>query len=98
VASEDLERVTGLGRYELARQFRMTYGTSPHRYSVLRRLERARRRIRLGEPLAQVALQTGFADQAHFTRMFHANFGMPPGRYATLHGAPGPLAQKGQQL
>ena len=85
VASEELERITGLSRYELARHFRSKLGTSPYRYGLLRRLDSARRRIRDGEALAQVALQTGFADQAHFTRMFHANFGMPPGRYAQLH-------------
>jgi AraC-like DNA-binding protein len=89
VGSAELERATGLSRYELARQFRLSYGTSPYRYSVLRRLERARRRIRAGDPLAQVALDSGFADQAHFTRTFHANFGMPPGRYAALHAAGG---------
>lgn len=83
--SKELERITGLSRYELARQFRVAYGTSPYRYGLLRRLEDARRLLRSGEPLAQVALEAGFADQAHFTRMFRANFGMPPGRYASLH-------------
>ena len=87
VRSSELERATGLTRYELARQFRAAYGTSPYRYSVLRRLDRAREALRGAQPLAQVALQTGFADQAHFTRAFGAAYGMPPGRYARLHAA-----------
>lgn len=33
VRSEDLEAVTNLDRYEIARQFRRLLGTSPHRYS-----------------------------------------------------------------
>ena len=38
VRSSELEAVTGLTRYELARQFRVRYGTSPYRYLLMRRL------------------------------------------------------------
>jgi AraC-like DNA-binding protein len=85
VRSAELEAVTGLSRYELARQFRALYGTSPYRYSLLRRLDFARDRLRGGMPLVEVALTAGFADQAHFTRMFRSAFGVTPGRYARLH-------------
>jgi AraC-like DNA-binding protein len=88
VRSAELERVTGLSRYELARQFRVVYGTSPYRYSLLRRLDFARVGLRRGERLVEVALAAGFADQAHFTRLFGATYGLPPGRYALLSGAP----------
>jgi AraC-like DNA-binding protein len=84
VRSSDLEAVSGLSRYELARQFRAAFGTSPYRYSVLRRLDLARAALARHVPLAQVAADAGFADQAHFTRTFKAAFGMPPGRYAAL--------------
>jgi AraC-like DNA-binding protein len=85
VRSAELEAVTGLSRYDLARQFRTCYGTSPYRYSVFRRLDFARGRLRLDAPLADLALSAGFADQAHFTRMFRSTYGMTPGRYAQLH-------------
>jgi AraC-like DNA-binding protein len=84
VRSAELEAVSGLSRYELARQFRLSYGTSPYRYSLMRRLAFARARLAGGTPLAEVALAAGFADQAHFTRMFGSAFGVPPGRYARL--------------
>jgi AraC-like DNA-binding protein len=87
VASEELESVTGFSRYELARQFRAAYGTSPYRYSLLRRLDLGRDALARGEALAQTALNAGFADQAHFTRRFTQAFGMPPGRWAQLHAA-----------
>jgi AraC-like DNA-binding protein len=87
VRSAELETVTGLSRYELARQFRALYGTSPYRYSLLRRLDFARDGLHCGEPMVDVALAAGFADQAHFTRMFTSTYGMPPGRYALLHAA-----------
>jgi hypothetical protein len=84
VRSAELEDVTSLTRYE-ARQFRAVYGTSPYRYSVLRRLDFARAALRRGQPVVDVALTAGFADQAHFTRMFRSTYGLPPGRYALLH-------------
>src|SRR5205807_6852420 len=50
------------------------YGTSPYRYSLLRRLDFARDGLRRGEHLVDLALAAGFADQAHFTRMFASTF------------------------
>jgi len=87
VRSVELEAVTGLSRYELARQFRASYGISPYRYSLMRRLDFARNRLGSGMPLVEVALAAGFADQAHFTRMFRSTFGVTPGRYARLRRA-----------
>ena len=84
VHSSELENITGLSRYDLSRQFKKVLGTSPYRYSVNRRLDSARRLILQGLPLIELALATGFADQAHFSRLFKAAFGMPPGKYAAL--------------
>jgi AraC-like DNA-binding protein len=86
VRSAELESVTGLTRYELARQFRMMCGTSPYRYLLMRRLDYARDQLALRRPLVEVAFDAGFADQAHFTRMFKASFGVTHARYAALRG------------
>ena len=50
----------------------------------MRRLERARQMIARGESLAGAALETGFADQAHFTRHFKRAYGITPGRWSSL--------------
>jgi AraC-like DNA-binding protein len=97
VQSREVEMVTGLDRHQFARQFRAVYGTSPYRYSVMRRLDAARGRLRDARPVAEIALEAGFADQAHFTRTFKSAFGMTPGRYVKLcaarpAGAPSQLA------
>jgi AraC-like DNA-binding protein len=84
IGSEMLEAATGLDRYDLARQFRRLLGTSPHRYLVMRRLDRAKRLITEGSSLAEAAIGSGFADQAHFTRHFRRAFGMTPGRWMAL--------------
>lgn len=84
VASEELEKITGLDRFALARHFRLASGTSPHRFQVGRRLARARALIAHGTPLSETAAATGFADQSHLTRHFVARFGLTPGRWAAL--------------
>ena len=84
VHSRELESVTGLSRYDLARQFRALLGTSPHRYLLMRRLDFARKRIQQSRRLVDVACDAGFADQAHFTRTFKAAFGLTPARYRAL--------------
>jgi AraC-like DNA-binding protein len=84
VASEELEQISGLDRFALARQFRTVFGTSPHRFQVGRRLVRARRMIMQGVPIATAAAAAGFADQSHFTRPFANRFGVTPGRWAAL--------------
>jgi AraC-like DNA-binding protein len=76
--------MTGLTRYELARQFRVMCGTSPYRYLLMRRLDFAREQLAPSRSLVEVALEAGFADQAHFSRMFKATFGITPTRYRAL--------------
>jgi AraC-like DNA-binding protein len=84
VASDELETVTGLDRFALARHFRAATGTSPHRYQIGRRLARAQAMIAAGAALSETAAATGFADQSHLTRHFAARFGLTPGRWAAL--------------
>src|SRR5262249_48165137 len=84
VHSAELESITGLSRYEMARQFRAMLGTSPYRYLLMRRLDYARELIHERRPLVDVACDAGFADQAHFTRVFKAAFGLTPARYRAL--------------
>lgn len=50
--------------------FRRSFGTSPHVYITARRVERAKQLIADGMPLCEVALECGFADQAHLSRVF----------------------------
>ncbi len=87
IGSEELERVSGLDHFTLARQFRSAFGTSPHRFQIGRRLARARSLIGRGMALVDAAASAGFADQSHLTRHFATRFGLTPGRWATLNRA-----------
>jgi len=71
----------GVGPTHLARGFKATFGIAPHAYVITRRLEAARDRILAGQPLADVASEVGFFDQAHLTRRFKRFLGVTPGRF-----------------
>ena len=82
-----LARRAGVSREHLARSFRGWYGTSLSEFLRDRRLARAWRRLVTTDwPLADVAIESGFADQSHLTRQMHAAYGLTPG---TLRGRSG---------
>jgi AraC-like DNA-binding protein len=69
---------------QVARAFTETFGITPHAYVIGRRLDAARTRILDGQPLADVASEVGFYDQAHLTRRFKRFLGTTPGQFG--HG------------
>lgn len=77
----DLARVAGMSRYQLIRAFRAVTGLTPHAWKLNQRINLARDQIRMGDDIAGVALGLGFADQAHFQRVFKAYAGITPGRF-----------------
>jgi len=78
---DDLEALSGLDRWTLARQFRAAFGTSPSRFRTMRQLDCVRRSLIRGTPLAQASLGAGFSDQSHMTRMFKRTYGLTPARW-----------------
>ena len=84
---EMLAREVGLSAAHFARAFKETLGRAPHQYLLAQRLERARRLLEsTALTLSDIAQRTGFADQAHFTRLFKRAFGTTPGALLrTLH-------------
>ncbi|MEJ2802218.1 AraC family transcriptional regulator [Comamonadaceae bacterium PP-2] len=78
----ELASLTGLSRYQLIRAFRVVTGMTPHAWQLNRRVNLARQRLpKEDDSLAAVAQDLGFADQAHFQRVFKAHAGVTPGRF-----------------
>jgi AraC-like DNA-binding protein len=77
-----LARSAGLSPFHLCRVFREAVGMTPHAYQTQVRVRRARSLLRAGMPIALVAAEAGFYDQAHLTRRFKQIVGLTPGRYA----------------
>jgi AraC family transcriptional regulator len=84
----DLAKVVALSRSHFSRAFKRTVGLSPMKYVIVRRVERAKAMISsTQEPLAEVALACGFADQAHLNRRFGSVVGVSPGRWRRSNAA-----------
>jgi AraC-like DNA-binding protein len=82
ISLEDASRASGVGVFHLIRLFQKHLGLTPYAYLTQVRIEKSRQLLRLGEPVAQVALDVGFADQAHFTKRFKQLTGTTPALYA----------------
>lgn len=80
----------GVHRVHFARAFRDHYGEPVGRLVRRLRLQRALRLLEGGLPLAQVALEAGYADQSHLTREVSRNIGLSPARLRKRNGEPPP--------
>jgi AraC-like DNA-binding protein len=74
-------RLYGMSREGFSRRFKKLYGIPPQSFQLLKKLNDARRFLRMGQSIAEVAVETGFADQSHLGRFFRRIFGVTPGRY-----------------
>jgi AraC-like DNA-binding protein len=79
ISLSQLAQITSLSPYHLVRVFHQAIGLPPHAYLNHVRLEHAKRRILVGDSIATVAYETGFADQSHLTRRFKQIYGVTPG-------------------
>ncbi len=70
-----------LSPFYFQRLFLGKTGVSPHDYLVQYRIRQARGLLSKGRSIAEVALDTGFVDQSHFTRSFKRVMGVTPGAY-----------------
>ncbi|SEQ41756.1 AraC-type DNA-binding protein [Pseudomonas sp. NFACC02] len=86
VSLDQLEQASDTDRWRLSRDFRALFGTSPHRYLTLRRLDLVRHSIAQGVSLSDASVMAGFSDQSHMTRHFVKTFGYPPGRWLKMLG------------
>jgi AraC-like DNA-binding protein len=78
----DFARLAGMSRSHFSRAFRTTTGLPPHRWHLNARIRRAQELLLDNAlSLVEIALETGFADQSHFTRCFQHQVGTTPGAW-----------------
>jgi AraC-like DNA-binding protein len=80
--NRELAAVVGLSESHFCRAFKESFGDTPHRYIVRRRIEHARELLLTTDvSLGQIGIDCGLADQAHFCRLFRRFHGESPGSF-----------------
>lgn len=78
-------RAAGVHPAHLARSFRQFTGMSVGAFARRMRVEAACARLRNSvDALAEIAAETGFSDQAHFSRVFRREMGMSPREFRRM--------------
>lgn len=78
----DLARAAGLSRAHFSREFRHTFGESPHQYLLTRRLERAAALLRnTDRTVTEICFTVGLSSLGSFTVTFGRIYGMTPLEY-----------------
>jgi AraC family transcriptional regulator len=86
VSLEEMATAAGMSRFHFSREFRKSVGTSPHRYIVGRRIDRAKSLLANRDlSILDVSLECGFKDPSHFTRVFRSLVGVTPREYRTAN-------------
>jgi AraC-like DNA-binding protein len=79
---DDLARAAGLSRAHFSREFRRTFGESPHSYLLTRRLERAAALLRATDrSVAAICFSVGLRSVGSFTTSFTRTYGISPTAY-----------------
>lgn len=90
IRTRELAKLVQLSAFHFCRVFRVSFGNSPHSYVTRRRIERAQGLMLTTRlPLGQIAADCGFADQAHFTKLFRRFAGESPGEWRRVRADAG---------
>ncbi len=78
---EHLSLMYAQNKYAFLRRFRAVTGLTPQDYIMALRVEASKKRLMENDSLTEVALESGFYDQSHFTHVFGKYVGITPGAY-----------------
>lgn len=82
---EQIAKDCGLSLSHFSRAFRCSVGMPPYAWRVRQRVKFAKDLMQCPDkPLAEIAIECGFADQSHFTRVFLKETGASPGNWRRL--------------
>lgn len=96
ITLEQLCQYSHLSKSTLLRTFTKSKGVTPYRYLQTIRIEKAKKKLEQGIPPIEAALQTGFADQSHFSYFFNLFIGLSPAAYRHIF-QDDPTEEKGKE-
>src|SRR5881409_4030373 len=83
---DEMAGAAGLSRAHFSREFRRTFGESPHAYLLTRRLERAAALLRnTDRSVADICFTVGLRSVGSFTTSFRRVYGLSPTAYRAAH-------------
>jgi len=86
VSAEFVARHVGVSVRQLERLFKAELDCSPSAFALRIRLAHARHRLlHSQEPVADIALQSGFVNRSHFARSFRDAYGISPSTLRIQH-------------
>jgi AraC-like DNA-binding protein len=82
ISVADMAQVAGLSAAHFSREFSRTFGETPHRYLLTRRLERAATLLRNTDwTVLAICLEVGLTSVGSFTTSFRRMYGLTPTAY-----------------
>lgn len=80
-----LSKIACLSPFHFQRVFTKIMGISAHDYLTHYRISESKRMLLKSKDIADIAIETGFVDQSHFSRIFKKTVGIPPGKYIKIN-------------
>lgn len=84
ITLDDLSVLAKMNKYSLLRSFTKIIGITPYRYLETVRISEAKKLLENGVEPIDVAMETGFVDQSHFSNYFKEFIGLTPKQYKNI--------------
>lgn len=81
ITLETLQKKFKVNKFKLQKSFKKNIGLTPLEYLTTLRIENSKKLFYTDVPLVEIALESGFYDQSHFTHSFKKYVGVTPGNY-----------------
>jgi AraC family transcriptional regulator len=82
---KELATIAGMGSHHFGNLFKRSTGLSPYQYVIQQRLDRAKELLKDRDlSIVDIAVQTGFANQSHLTRLFSKHLAITPRQYREM--------------
>lgn len=80
-----LSRIACLSPFHFQRVFTKLMGISAHDYLIYYRINESKKMLMESKEIVDIAFETGFVDQSHFSKIFKKTVGVPPGKYIKIN-------------